>query len=123
MEPQTKEQQPFETEGHDFSGMASLDLHDAPAFYSFLARAAKYDPDRYDPVALKVYITENHPTVTLFVVDKTAQETGTYPKDKLPVRKLKLQLMWSELFTFVRRFDIVVTTGAYDVKDILVINE
>lgn len=123
MEPQTKEQQPFEREGHDFSGMASLDLHDAQAFYKFLATTADFDPDRYDPVALKVYITENHPTVTLYVLDKTAQETGTHPKDKLPVRKLKMQLQWSELFSFVRRFDIVVTTGAYDVKDMLVINE
>jgi hypothetical protein len=122
MKPNLKEQ-PFETEGHDFSGMASLDLHDAEAFYKFLASAAEYDPDRYDPVALKIYIAENHPTVTLYVVDKTAQETGTYPKDKLPVRKLKLQLMWGELFSFVRRFDLVVSTGAYDIKDILVINE
>ena len=122
MKPQIKEQ-PFETEGHDFSGMASLDLHDAPEFYTFLSSVAEYDPDRYDPVALKIYITENHPTVTLFVVDKTAQEQGTYPKDKLPVRKLKLQLLWGELFSFIRRFDLVVSPGSYDIKDMLVINE
>jgi hypothetical protein len=57
------------------------------------------------------------------VVDKNAQETGNYPKDKLPVRKLKLQLMWGELFSFIRRFDLVVTPKTYDVQDMLVINE
>lgn len=117
------QEQPFETKGHDFSGMASLDLHDTRGFYRFLATVADYDPDRYDPVALKVYIVENHPTVTLFVLDKTKQEEDNYPKDKLPVRKLKLQLTWSELFSFVRRFDLVVTTGAYDIADMIVINE
>lgn len=122
MKTEPKEQ-PFETDGHDFSGMASLDLHDQQAFYTFLAGVAEYDADRYDPVALKVYIAENHPTVTLFVVDKNAQESNEYPKDKLPVRKLKLQLMWGELFSFIRRFDIVVSPGTYDVKDMLVIND
>jgi hypothetical protein len=122
MKAQAKEQ-PFETEGHDFSGLASLDLHDANGFYKFLATVADYDPDRYDPVAIKVFVAENHPTVTLFVVDKNEQEKNNHPKDKLPVRKLKLQLSWSELFSFVRRFDLVVSTGAYDIADMLVINE
>ncbi len=123
MKPHTTKEQPFEKEGHDFTGMASLDLHDQNAFYTFLAGVADYDPDRYDPVALKVYISENHPTVTLYVVDKNAQESGNYPKDKLPVRKLKLQLMWGELFCFVRSFDVVVTPKTYDVQDMLVIND
>jgi hypothetical protein len=115
--------QPFETEEHDFSGMASLDLHDHQAFYTFLASIAEYDPDRYDPVALKVYVAGNQPSVTLFVLDKNAQETNEYPKDKLPVRKLHLQLMWGELFSFIRSFSLVVTPGSYDVKDMLVIND
>lgn len=122
MKPQATEQ-PFETEGHDFSGMASLDLHDQQAFYTFLASTAEYDPDRYDPVALKVYIAENHPIVTLYVLDKNAQEGDQYPKDKLPVRKLHLQLMWGELFSFVKSFDLVVSPGTYDIKDMLVIND
>lgn len=121
MKPQA--QQPFETRGHDFSGMASLDLHDQQAFYAFLSSVAEYDPDRYDPVALKIYITENHPSITLFVVDKNVQEAGDYPKGKLPVRKLHLQLQWGELFSFIRRFDLVVSSGTYDVKDMLVIND
>lgn len=116
-------EQPFETEGHDFTGKASLDLHDQQAFYAFLASIAEYDPDRYDPVALKIYIAENHPVVTLYVLDKNAQESGEYPKDKLPVRKLHLQLQWGELFSFVRSFDLVVTPGSYDVKDMRVIND
>ena len=122
METQTQEQ-PFETEGHDFSGMASLDLHDAQAFYDFLSKTANYDADRYDPIALKVFVSENHPTVTLYVLDKSAQEKDNYPKDKLPTRKLKLQLSWSELFMFVRRFDLVVTNGGYNIADMVVINK
>lgn len=122
MKPQVKEQ-PFETAGHDFSGKASLDLHDLQAFNTFLASIAEYDPDRYDPVALKVYIADNHPVVTLYVLDKNAQESGEHPKDKLPVRKLHLQLMWGELFSFIKSFDVVVTPGTYDIEDMLVIND
>ncbi|HTF05952.1 MAG TPA: hypothetical protein VK826_18110 [Bacteroidia bacterium] len=122
METQTQEQ-PFETEGHDFSGMASLDLHDTQAFYDFLSKTANYDADRYDPIALKVFVSENQPVVTLYVLDKSAQEKDNYPKDKLPTRKLKLQLSWSELFMFVRRFDLVVTNGGYNIADMVVINK
>lgn len=117
------QEQPFETEGHDFSGMASLDLHDVSGFYRFLATVADYDPNRYDPVAIKVFVAENHPTVTLFVVDKLNKRSSSHPEGKLPVRKLKLQLTWSELFSFVRRFDLVVKTGSYDISDMIVINE
>lgn len=122
METQTTEQ-PFETEGHDFSGMASLDLHDPQGFYDFLSRNANYDADRYEPIALKIFVSENQPTVTLFVLDKNAQEQNIYPKDKLPTRKLKLHLTWQEVFTFVRRFDLVVTNGAHNIADMVVINK
>jgi hypothetical protein len=114
--------QPFETEGHDFSGMASLDLHDVSGFYKFLSTVADYDPEKYDPVAIKVYVAENHPIVTLFVAEKNHQ-VNAQSDGHIPVRKLKLSLSWSELFSFVRRFDLVVKTGKYDLKEMVVINE
>ncbi|MDP1727299.1 MAG: hypothetical protein Q8M15_10990 [Bacteroidota bacterium] len=45
------------------------------------------NPDRFDPVALKIFIQNKKPIVTLFAVDKYKQEQFTYPSNKLPVKK------------------------------------
>lgn len=115
--------QPFETFEHDMTGYASLDLTSGDSFNLFLSRTANYDADRFDPVALKIFIEGRSPVVTLFAVDKSKQETNGYPKEKLPVKKFKMEISWPELFSFVKRFDLVVTTGSYDISDMLVINK
>ena len=115
--------EPFETRGHDLSGSASLEFYDMDNFQSFAARALGYDPDRFDPVALKIFISGEHPIVTLYAVDKSAQEKNDFPKDKLPVKKFKVIITWPEIFKFVKSFDLVVSDGAYNIKDMLVQNE
>ena len=112
--------EPFETRGHDLSGSASLEFYDVDNFQSFASRALGYDPDRFDPVALKIFISGANPIVTLYAVDKSAQEKNIAPKDKLPVQKFKVRINWPDIFKFVKSFDLVVSDGTYDIKDMLV---
>jgi hypothetical protein len=112
--------EPFETRGHDLSGSASLEFYDMDNFQSFASRALGYDPDRFDPVALKIFIQGENPIVTLYAVDKSAQEKNTIPKDKLPVKKFKVRITWPDIFKFVKSFDLVVSDGSYDIKDMVV---
>ena len=115
--------EPFETRGHDLSGSASLEFYNLDNFQSFAARAMDYDPDRFDPVALKLFVSGENPVITLYAVDKSAQEKNSTPKDKLPVKKFKVRITWPEIFKFIKRFDLVVSDGNYDIKDILVENK
>jgi hypothetical protein len=116
-----KKKQAFETKEHDLTGYASLDFFGKGNFNSFAARTSSYDPARFDPVALKIFMQGRSPVVTLFALDKFKKPLS--PRKKLPVKKFKFRLTWQELFLFVKRFDIVVSNGAYDIEDMLVVNK
>jgi hypothetical protein len=115
--------QPFDTRHHDLSGCANIDLFDKDDFNALAQRIAKYNPDRFDPVALRIFIQKSKPVITLYALDTYKQETSSQPKDKLPVRKFKLRLSWDEFIGMVKRMDCTVTHGDYDINDILVINK
>ena len=117
-------QNPVETRGHDLSGTASLEFYGRDNFRDFAARALDYDPDRFDPVALKIFIKGEKPVVTLYALDKSKQEErGSFPKKKLPVKKFKVRITWPELFDHIKSFDLVVSDHAYDLADMLVLNK
>jgi hypothetical protein len=115
--------EPFETRGHDLSGSASLEFYDYDNFQSFASRALGYDANRFEPVALKVFISGEHPVITLYAVDKAAEGKESIPKDKLPVKKFKVRITWPEIFRFIKSFDLVVSDGSHDIKDMLVENK
>jgi hypothetical protein len=116
--------QPFETAGHDLSGQASLNFYDRDNFNTFAAKLAGYNPDRFDPAALKIYVEGKEVVVTLYAVDKSKQErTDSFPDDKLPVHKFKLAMNWMEFLGHIKQFDMVVSDGNYDLRDMLVINK
>jgi hypothetical protein len=118
-----KRRQHFETREHDLTGHASVDLYEKD-FNVFGSRLVKYNPDRFDAVALKVFVKKGKPVVTLFAVDKYKQEeSSNYPKDKLPVKKFKVNIEWSNFIASVKQFDFVVSNEAYDIDDILVLNK
>lgn len=112
-------EQAFETKAHDMSGRASLDIRDIHQFYTFFAQTAGYDKDRYEPVALKIFMQGRKPVLTLFALDKTKKSA----EGKLPVKKFKLPVSWPELFSWVKRFDMVLSTGFYEVGDMVVVNK
>ena len=116
-------EQPFETRHHDLVGKAALDLRNRDDFNSFAAKFAGYDPNRFEPVALRVYVQDLTPIVTIYALDKSKQEDKSFPKDKLPVKKFKLEVDLKEFLRHIRMFDFTVSNEAYNIEDMQVINK
>lgn len=114
--------QPFETDGHSLTGKASLEFINKESFNRFAARITDYNPDRFDPVALKVYASFSSWIITLYALDKNKQEQESSPVEKLPVRKFKMEMDSHTFLNCIRSFDLVVTDRAFDLEDIEVMN-
>ena len=118
-----KKPQHFETREHDLTGFASVELYEKD-FNLLGQRLANYNPDRFDAVALKVFVKAGKPIVTLFALDKYKQkQSSNIPKNKLPVKKFKIAIEWRDLIPLVKQFDFVVSNGKYDIADMLVENK
>lgn len=118
-----KPQQPFEKREHGLTGYATLDFHKKEDFNVFAANIADYNPDRFDPVALKLLASESQVIVTLYALDKSAREKEGYPDKKLPVKKFKLEMAYREFMLYIKHFDLIVSNEAYSIADIVVINK
>src|ERR1043165_3191629 len=115
-----KKPKPFETKFHSLNGNANVDLHPKEDLNALAAKLiSNYNPDRFDAVALRFFVQKNEPVVTLYAVDKFKQENDNYPKNKLPVKKYKLKLSFSEFLRHIKKFDLTVSNDAYDIADIL----
>jgi hypothetical protein len=114
--------QPFETEGHDLSGYASLEFYENENMNSLAMLIPGMELDRFEPVALKIFLTGENPLITLYALEKNGQHSDM-DKDKLPVKKFKAPISWIELFKYVKRFDLVVNNGKYNIEDFRVINK
>ncbi len=116
-------EQPFEKREHGLTGFASLDFHKKEDFNVFAANITGYNPDRFDPVALKIMASESAIIATLYALDKSAREKGSYPDDKLPVKKFKQEMEWKQFMSYIKHFDLVVSNEAYSIADIVVTNK
>lgn len=114
--------QPFETREHSLTGKASLEFLNKESFNEFATKITDYNPDRFDPVALKVYAAFSGFIVTLYAVDKSRQEQTTTNGEKLPVKKFKMEMDAHTFLNCVKSFDLVVSDDSFDIKDIEVIN-
>lgn len=118
-----RKSQPFEKKAHDLTGNAAVDLYgkDLNLFASKMGLAT--NPDRFELFAYKLFAEKGDLILTFFAVDKYKQEQSNYPKDKLPVKKFKLSITWEDFMKYTRRFDFVVSNGAFDISDMLVLNK
>jgi len=114
--------QPFETKGHDLTGAASLEFHDKESMNSFTSLIPGMDSSRFDPIALKIYLSGETPMITIYALDKATVDKSNIPQDKFPVRKFKSPISWKELFRNVKSFDLVVHDGNFDIGDLWVEN-
>lgn len=99
---------PYETSYHDLAGMVSINLDDEYDFNALSAGLAGYDPNRYEAVALKVYINLI-PIVTLYARDKLFRHDEI--KKKLAVYKFKVEMSLNDLFFRLRNINFTVSTG------------
>jgi hypothetical protein len=118
------EEQPFETDHHTLTGNAAVDLYGDGDFNALAMKLiANYNPDILDAVALRFFIQENSPVITIYAVDKLKQDQNNYPKDKLPVKKFKINISFADFLKHVKKFDFTVSNGAYDLDDLLVLKK
>lgn len=110
--------QPFETAGHDLTGAASLEFHEHENIQSFTSLIPGMDIARFDPVALKIYLTGETPIITLYAHPKDGNEKDE--NGKTPVRKFKVPISWIDLFKFVKSFDLVLHDGKYEIENMIV---
>jgi hypothetical protein len=119
-----KKSQPFETDAHLLTGKSAMDLFRKEDLNALATRMIpNYNPDRFDASALRFFIQKGLPVITLFAVDKMKQEQDNYPQNKLPIKKFKIRLSFEQFIRHFKRFDTTLTTGAYDIDDMLVINK
>lgn len=108
--------QPFETQGHDLTGAASLEFHNNQDMESFTSLIPGLDMDRFDPVAIKIFLTGEAPLITIYATEKNGRIKSDWPEGKIPVRKFKTPITWPELFRFVKSFDLVLHDGNFDIE-------
>lgn len=114
-----QKKQPFDYDHHDLAGHASVDFHGRMNFSSFAEKITGYNPQRFSPVAFRLFMQKGEPVLTLFALDNTkTKENG-----KLPVKKFKLKMNFNELFSFIKKFDFTVSDGKFDINDIVVTNK
>jgi hypothetical protein len=116
-------EQPFEKREHGLVGYAAVDFHKKDDFNVLAANVANYNPDRFDPVALKIMVSESSFIVTLYALDKSAREKDSYPDDKLPVKKFKIEMELQQFMRYIKHFDLIVSNEAYSIADIVVTNK
>jgi hypothetical protein len=115
--------QPFEKQGHDLTGSASLDFRDGESMKSLLPLIPGLDTSLYEPVAVKIFMSAEMPVVTVYARDLMAPVKLTGHDDPLPVKKFKTSVAWDQLFRFIKSFDLVVHDGKYHLQRIRVINK
>lgn len=112
---------PHELRYDDLIGVVTINLKDKEDFNTFASGIAGYNPERFEAVALKVFI-EHKPIVTIYALDKEIV-TGSLKKDKKPVHKFKIEMNFEELFGKFRKFSFTVVTGDYNIEEMEVVNK
>jgi hypothetical protein len=111
--------QPFDYDHHDLAGHASIDFAGRNDFSSFAERITGYNPERFSPVALRMFVQKGQPILTLYALDKSKEAA----RGKIAVKKFKLRLAMHEILSMIKRFDFTVSDGKYDIRDIVVTNK
>jgi hypothetical protein len=114
-----KNKQPFDFDHHDLAGHASVDFAGRNDFAGFAEKLTGYNPLRYSPVALRLFMQKGEPVMTLYALDNSKKKID----GKLPVKKFKLKMQINELFAMIKKFDFTVSDGRYDIGDIVVTNK
>ena len=119
-----KMRQPFESGYHSLLGFAGLDFYKEEDLNSLAVRLIDgYNPDRFDAMALRLFIQEKDPVIVIYSVDKFRLEQNNYPTDKLPVKKFRIPISFDQLIRSVKRLDFTLGNDNYDIADMLVINK
>ena len=120
----SRSEPPFETERHSLSGFAAMDFYRKEDLNSLASKLIPdYNPDRFDAMAIRLFIQKQEPSLVLYAVDKYKMEEDHYPKNKLPVKKFRIHVPFQKFLQSIKRFDFTLGNDAYDIRDMLVMNK
>lgn len=110
--------QPFERIEHDLTGSASLDFRDDSAKKLMEMVVPGVDLSRFELAAVKLYVAGRKPVLTIYAL--VHSENTSNPAIETPVRKFKVPISWTQLFEYVRSFDLVVHNGIINMEEMKV---
>lgn len=105
-------------------GVISVELKEGKTLEEFCEKSfINYNRDQYEAVAMRLYFGKEI-ILTLYALDKVRQEGSTFDKDKLPVKKFKMNsLPPFDILSFIDEFNFTISTGNYSIEDMEVINK
>lgn len=108
----------------DLSGFISVDFLNETGFNECCAKNIPgYEAERFEPVAIRFYFG-NELNITLYAKDLGRSEHDISPGEKFPVKKFKLApQFFMNLQQYVKQCNFTLSTGAYNVEEMEVMNK
>jgi hypothetical protein len=110
-----------ETRYDDLSGAVSINFNERGDFNFFAADVAKVDVEKYQPVAMRVYL-HHDAILTIYALDKQRYQAHKLQTGKLLIRKFKVDISPEELFSRIKQIDFTLVSGDYNIEDFDIIN-
>ncbi|HYG40515.1 MAG TPA: hypothetical protein VD908_17925 [Cytophagales bacterium] len=108
---------PNETRYDDLVGVVSVNFKEDQNFNSIASGITGYDPLRYEPVALRVFIYDHNPIVTLYAIDKEKHPLNV-TGNRLQVKKFKREMSFEEIFKRFKKLNFTLTSQEYRLEDL-----
>jgi hypothetical protein len=108
----------------DLSGFISIDFLNETSFSECCAKNIPgYEAERFEPVAIRFYLGKEM-SITLYAKDRGRNDESTSSPEKFPVKKFKLSPMFfQQLQSYIRQCNFTLSTGAYPVDEMEVMNK
>lgn len=113
----------FPYDHHGISGSISVKLQAGRKLDDFFLNILPtFDRKRFEILAIRIFSGREN-IITLYALDKTLLKREREINGKLPVKKIKLYgLNIQDLFNFFDSYNLTISTGKYDLKEILITN-
>ena len=117
-------QQELHFEHGDISGNIAVTLANDQTLDDFCAQhILDYNRDRFEAFALRVFLGKET-VITIYAVDKIRQEDADISKDKIAVKKFKINTIpVNELYSYCASLNFTLTTGTFDLESMEVTNK
>ena len=108
----------------DLGGAMSIKFKKGSSFDEYCRNNIEnYNPDRFEVLAIRLYYGKET-NITLYAIDKDRMEGDNFKKDKIPVKKFKLNISFLQsILSFIDECNFTLTTGNYPISDMEVINK
>ncbi len=108
----------------DIRGNIAVTLANNQTLDDFCAQhILDYNRDRFEAFALRLFLGKET-VITIYAVDKVRQEDTDISKDKVAVKKFKINTIpVNELFSYCASLNFTLSTGTFDLENIEVMNK